>query len=82
MLSTNETTLDTLKPGEKAKILKVRVKGSSIRRKLFDMGMVAGSDIQLVRRAPLGDPLEFKIKGYNLSIRKQEAREIFVEIVE
>ncbi len=82
MLSTNETTLDTLKPGDKAKILKVRVKGSSIRRKLFDMGIVAGSEIQLIRRAPLGDPLEFKIKGYNLSIRKMEARDIFVQVLE
>jgi ferrous iron transport protein A len=82
LLAINETTLDTLKPGEKAKILKVRVKGSSFRRKLFDMGMVAGSEIELVRRAPLGDPLEFRIKGYNLSIRKMEAKDIFIQKIE
>jgi ferrous iron transport protein A len=82
LLAINETTLDTLKPGEKAKILKVRVKGSSFRRKLFDMGMVAGSEIELVRRAPLGDPIEFRIKGYNLSIRKMEAKDIFIQKIE
>lgn len=82
MLEANETTLDTLKPGEKAKILKVRVKGASFRRKLFDMGMVAGSEVELVRNAPLGDPLEFKIKGYNLSIRKLDASDIVVQKIQ
>ncbi|WP_406670201.1 FeoA family protein [Methanolobus sp. ZRKC4] len=77
MLDIQETTLDTLKPGEKARITKVRVKGPA-RRKLFDMGMVAGSEVELIRKAPLGDPIEFRIKGYNLSIRKDEARQIFI----
>jgi ferrous iron transport protein A len=72
-----EITLDTLKPGEKARITKVRVKGSA-RRKLFDMGMVAGAEIELVRNAPLGDPMDYRIKGYHLSIRKEEASQIFI----
>ena len=76
-----EITLDTLKPGDMAKITKVRVKGPA-RRKLFDMGMVAGSEVELIRKAPLGDPIEFRIKGYNLSIRKDEARQIFVNLIE
>ncbi|WP_292468409.1 FeoA family protein [Methanolobus sp.] len=77
MLDIQETTLDTLKPGEKARITKVRVKGAA-RRKLFDMGMVAGADIELVRNAPLGDPMDYRIKGYHLSIRKEEASQIFI----
>ncbi|ETA68924.1 MAG: ferrous iron transport protein [Methanolobus sp.] len=72
-----ETTLDTLKPGEKASITKVRVKGTA-RRKLMDMGMVAGTEIELVRNAPLGDPMDYNIKGYHLSIRKEEAKQIFI----
>ncbi len=72
-----ETTLDTLKPGEKARITKVRVKGVA-RRKLMDMGMVAGTEIELVRNAPLGDPMDYNIKGYHLSIRKEEAKQIFI----
>ncbi|MBP1910607.1 FeoA family protein [Methanolobus bombayensis] len=77
MLEENDTTLDTLKPGEKARITKVRVRGSA-RRKLMDMGMVAGTDIELVRNAPLGDPMDYNIKGYHLSIRKEEAKQIFI----
>ncbi|WMW23400.1 FeoA family protein [Methanolobus mangrovi] len=77
MQNIQETTLDTLKPGEKARITKVRVKGAA-RRKLFDMGMVAGADIELIRNAPLGDPMEYRIKGYHLSIRKEEARDIYI----
>jgi ferrous iron transport protein A len=77
----SEITLDTLKPGELARITKVRVKGPA-RRKLLDMGMVAGSEIELVRTAPLGDPVEFQIKGYHLSIRKEEASQIFVQVIE
>lgn len=72
-----ETTLDTLKPGEKAIIIRVRVVGPA-RRKLFDMGMVAGAEIELVRNAPLGDPMDYRIKGYHLSIRKEEASQIFI----
>jgi ferrous iron transport protein A len=77
----SEITLDTLKPGDLAKITKVRVKGPA-RRKLLDMGMVAGSEIELVRTAPLGDPIEFQIKGYHLSIRREEASQILVQKIE
>lgn len=73
-----EQTLDNLHPGEKARILKILAKGT-LRKKLMDMGVVPGSEIEAVRTAPLGDPIEFRIKGYNLSIRKQEAANILIE---
>ena len=44
------------------------------------MGLVSGSDIEMERLAPLGDPIEFKIKGYNLSLRREEAACIKVEV--
>lgn len=75
-----ENTLNNLKPGEKARILKVLAKGT-VRRKLMDMGLVPGSEIEVIRTAPLGDPIEFRIKGYSLSIRKQEAINIVVDTV-
>ena len=81
LLKMSEITLDTLKPGDLARITKVRVKGPA-RRKLLDMGMVAGSEVELVRKAPLGDPIEFQIKGYHLSIRREEASQIFVQKIE
>jgi len=71
-------TLNQLKPGERATIVKVRGEGP-VRRRILDMGVVSGADIEVVRVAPLGDPVEFRIKGYNLSLRKSEARNIQVE---
>lgn len=75
-----ESTLNNLRPGEKARIIKVLAKGT-VRRRLMDMGLVPGSEIEVIRTAPLGDPIEFRIKGYSLSIRKQEAVNIVVDTV-
>ena len=71
--------LSELNRGEKGRIVKIGGTGS-IRRRLLDMGLVSGSDIEMERVAPLGDPIEIKVKGYNLSLRKQEAASIQVEV--
>ncbi|MBL7062792.1 MAG: ferrous iron transport protein A [Anaerolineae bacterium] len=71
-------TLNQLEPGERATIVKVGGEGP-VRRRILDMGVVSGADIKVVRVAPLGDPVEFLIKGYNLSLRKSEAQHIQVE---
>jgi len=72
-------TLNQLKPGERATIVKVGGQGP-VRRRILDMGVVRGAEIKVVRVAPLGDPVEFLIKGYNLSLRKSEAQQIQVEV--
>jgi Fe2+ transport system protein FeoA len=72
--------LSELENGEKGRIIKIGVRGS-IRRRLMDMGLVTGSEIQMERVAPLGDPIEIKIKGYDLSIRKEVASRIEVEVI-
>jgi ferrous iron transport protein A len=72
-------TLNQLKPGERATIVKVGGQGP-VRRRILDMGVVKGAEIKVVRVAPLGDPVEFLIKGYNLSLRKSEAQQIQVEV--
>ncbi len=71
-------TLNQLEPGERATIVKVGGEGP-VRRRILDMGVVKGADIEVVRVAPLGDPIEFRIKGYNLSLRKSEAQNVQVE---
>jgi Fe2+ transport system protein FeoA len=71
--------LSELKKGDKARIVKIGGKGP-IRRRLLDMGMVAGSEVELQRVAPLGDPVEVKVKGYNLTLRKEEAATVEVEV--
>ena len=70
--------LGELKPGDKGKIIKVG--GSkNINRRLRDMGLVSGSEVEVERVAPLGDPIEIRIKGYHLALRRGEAANIQVE---
>ncbi|MCB9359149.1 ferrous iron transport protein A [Candidatus Woesearchaeota archaeon] len=52
-----------------------------LRQRLLEMGIIKGANIQVEREAPLGDPLHIKIKGYSLSLRKEEACDIEVSIV-
>jgi len=53
----------------------------AIKRRIIDMGAVSGTLVEVIRIAPLGDPIEVKVKGYNLSLRKEEAAAIAVEPV-
>ena len=70
-------TLKSIKPGQRASILKISGTGST-RRRLLDMGATAGTEVTVERVAPLGDPIEIKIKGYRLTLRKEEADRISV----
>ncbi len=70
--------LKDLEPGQKAKIAKISGT-SSIKRRIMDMGLVPGAEIEMERYAPLGDPVEIKLKGYHLSLRKEEAENIVIE---
>jgi Fe2+ transport system protein FeoA len=71
--------LGELKKGDKGKIVKISGSGN-VHKRLMDMGLVSGSEIEMQRVAPLGDPIEIKVKGYNLSLRKEEASSITVEV--
>ena len=72
------STLRDMKPGQKGKVLKVKTKGETNRR-IVEMGVTTGSLVEVERIAPLGDPIEIKVKGYHLSLRKDEAASIEVE---
>jgi len=71
--------LSELKPGQKGKVVKVSGSGA-IHRRILDMGVVPGAEIEVERVAPLADPVEFKLLGYHLSLRKEEARNVHVEV--
>lgn len=71
--------LDQFEIGEFGEIIKVEGEGR-IRRRLFDMGVTPGASILLRKKAPLGDPIEIKIRGYELSLRKSEASLILLEV--
>lgn len=71
--------LHELKVGQRGIVVRVGGRGP-IRRRMMDMGLVTGAEVKVVRVAPLGDPVEFEVKGYSLSLRKSEARNVFVEV--
>ena len=73
--------LDEIKVGETGLIVKVEGEGR-IRRRLFDMGVTPGAEVYLRKKAPLGDPIEITIRGYELSLRKVEASSIILEVKE
>ncbi len=72
-----QISLDTLEPGDKARIVKIGTTGD-IRKRLIDMGANSGTMVEVVRVAPMGNPIDIKIKGYHLSLRKEEAQGILV----
>ncbi len=70
--------LSLMEPGESGKIISISRKMRSY-KKFADLGIVKGTSLSLERIAPLGDPVEVKIKGYSLSFRKEEAANIMIE---
>ena len=73
--------LDEFKIGETGQIRKVEGEGR-LRRRLFDMGVTPGAKVYLRKVAPLGDPLEVTIRGYELTLRKSEAKLVILEMEE
>lgn len=71
--------LDELKVGETGQIKKVGGEGR-LRRRLFDMGVTPGAIVNVRKLAPLGDPVEVTLRGYELTLRKVEANLIEVEV--
>lgn len=71
-------TLDTLKPGEAGVISRVNGTGP-VKRRIVDMGLVTGTQVSVLKLAPLGDPMEIKVKNFNLSLRKAEAAAVEVD---
>ncbi len=63
--------------GQKATVAEIKVPAAT-RPRLMEMGLLVGTPVELVRFAPLGDPVEIRVRGYNLTLRKQEAEQIFV----
>ena len=71
--------LHLLRPGQRATITRINGAGA-LRRRFVEMGIVKGETILIERHAPLGDPVEYLIKGYHLALRKEEAAHIEVSL--
>ena len=72
------TTLKEIKCGQTVKVKKIEGVGAT-RRRIMDMGITKGSEVYVRKVAPLGDPIEVNIRGYELTLRKFDAEMIIVE---
>lgn len=73
------STLGELKVGDRAKVTGFTETGAGYRRKLLSMGVTPGVEIDVARVAPMGDPVEIRVRGFSLSLRRAEAAALNVE---
>ena len=71
-------TLKNISVGDSAKVVKLHGEGA-VRRRIMDMGVTKGADIYIRKVAPLGDPIQIMVRGYELSVRKSDADMIEVQ---
>jgi Fe2+ transport system protein FeoA len=72
------TTLDDLREGQRGMVLEIQ--GSdSLSARLMEMGLIPGEIVQMLGQAPMGDPVEYLVVGYRLSLRRSEARRVRIE---
>ena len=71
-------TLRDLKMGQEGIVVSIGEKGP-MRRRIMDMGITPGASIKVIKVAPMGDPIEINIRGYELSLRKDEASQIVIQ---
>ncbi len=76
-----DTHLADLKKGQKAIVLDIHNDNKALRRRLLDMGITKGAEVMVKKIAPLGDPIDIYIRGYELCIRKNDAKNIDVKVV-
>jgi Fe2+ transport system protein FeoA len=72
--------LSELSIGESGTVVAVNGEGA-VRRRLFDMGITPGAEVYLRKKAPLGDPIEISLRGYELTLRKSEASNVQVQSI-
>jgi ferrous iron transport protein A len=70
--------LAELRPGERGRVTAVAGDADAVRR-LMDLGLIRGTTLEVIRTAPLGDPMEVKLRGYMLTLRRAEAEHITIE---
>lgn len=75
-------SIDMLKVGQSAKVISIDVKSKTLKRHLLDMGITRGAVITISRIAPMGDPISMYVRGYEISIGKNELKNISVEVIE
>ena len=74
--------LSDLRIGQRAKVLGIHMDKPDVRRHLLDMGITKGTEILIKKVAPMGDPVDIELRGYELCIRKAEMKNIDIEVIE
>lgn len=74
--------LSDLTIGQKAKVLALHNHNKALRRRLLDMGITKGVEITIKKIAPLGDPVDIELRGYELCLRKEDMKQIDIEVIE
>ncbi len=82
MDQTPSTHIRDLSPGQAARIVGYQDGNAAYKSKLLAMGLTKGAEVKLIKRAPLGDPVEVEVRGYRLSLRKDEANTLLLEATE
>ncbi len=73
--------LDEVELNKAFKVVDIQTQNLALRKRILDMGVTPDVEIKVIKTAPLGDPIEVKLRGYSLSFRKQDASSILVEEV-
>ena len=73
--------LSELNVGQKARVLRLNVQNKEVRRHLLDMGLTRGTKIEVRKKAPVGDPIDIKLRDYELCISKNDLSQIEVEVI-
>jgi Fe2+ transport system protein FeoA len=74
------TTLDLLAPGHRGTVHAVSCADRALQHRLLALGLVDGTEVEFVRRAPWGDPVGVRARGYQISLRREEARAVVVAV--
>lgn len=73
--------LSDLRIGQKAKVLELHNDNAALRRRILDMGITKGVTVEVLKAAPLGDPVDIALRGYELCIRKADMANIDIEVL-
>jgi len=69
-------------PGERGVVTRISATASTVKQRLLEMGLIKGTSVEFIRTAPMGDPIEVRVRGYRLSLRRLEAESVIVQKAE
>lgn len=73
--------LSQLKIGQRARVIELQHENRIIRRRLFDLGITSGVEVEIKKMSPLGDPIDIALRGYELCLRKSDLEHILIEVI-